>query len=654
MDHQDPGPEATSAAPPASSPAEAPPRQAPLPLVEFPEVEQSDGLRLPPAYLVVDHCVRLSPGLALLQGWMTDPARRLRQLVATRPAQPSLPLVPGPATHGRPDVDDGLRPAFEGRGLSLPEGCTQGFFGLVTLSAGQDSVTVEAELDAGTPRRWSLPVQDDPAQAVAFMRREAAAVWLPAAVGLVLDALHELPEVMQERLGELGRQIPLRQPANSTTGRLEIDLAARIGDGLFLMGWGLTQAGKAPRHLLLRSEGSSTMRVVTPGHVARPDVVAAFNGQRPVRDQDLGLVAWVPGLGADAGRQGWSLLAGDSEGGLVERRLSVQDGLAQEQTVTAMLHSVPLSSSAFRRTYDLHTGPALESLFRLRRRQDRPQVKAQYFGPAPVDPEVSIIVPLYGRWDFMEYQIAQFVHDPELRRHELIYYVDDPSIYDGIVQYWRSTWPLYELPFTLAYAGENLGFAGANNAAATVAKGRRLLLLNSDVIPTEPGWISRLTQALDTAPQAGVVGPVLMYGDGAIQHAGMQFQTYPHWGDLWTNLHPGKGWPVEWVDSQGPAVMPALTGACMLMDAERYRALGGLDEGFIRGDFEDSDLCLKIRAEGLLPYLVPDVRLFHLERQSQDINARVDTRTLLTVFNCWRHTQRWGDTLQALSEETQS
>ena len=87
------------------------------------------------------------------------------------------------------------------------------------------------------------------------------------------------------------------------------------------------------------------------------------------------------------------------------------------------------------------------------------------------------------------------------------------------------------------------------------------------------------------------------------------------------------------------------------MSRELYLRVGGLDEGYIRGDFEDSDLCLKVRQLGLKPYLVPDVRLYHLERQSQGLRAQVTTRTLLSLFNCWRYNRRWDDTITRLTQE---
>ena len=48
-------------------------------------------------------------------------------------------------------------------------------------------------------------------------------------------------------------------------------------------------------------------------------------------------------------------------------------------------------------------------------------------GTPPGNPEVTIVVPLYRRTDYLEHQLAQFVHDPELQGADLIYVLDSPE-----------------------------------------------------------------------------------------------------------------------------------------------------------------------------------------------------------------------------------
>jgi GT2 family glycosyltransferase len=65
----------------------------------------------------------------------------------------------------------------------------------------------------------------------------------------------------------------------------------------------------------------------------------------------------------------------------------------------------------------------------------------------------------------------------------------------------------------------NLGYAGANNQAARVARGEFLVLLNNDT-EALPGWLAAM---LRTAREQGVgaVGAKLIFPDRTAQHAGV-------------------------------------------------------------------------------------------------------------------------------------
>jgi GT2 family glycosyltransferase len=90
-------------------------------------------------------------------------------------------------------------------------------------------------------------------------------------------------------------------------------------------------------------------------------------------------------------------------------------------------------------------------------------------------------------------------------------------------------------------------------------------------------------------------------------------------------------------------VVPAVTGACMLVRRCDFDAVGGWDTGYLIGDFEDSDLCLKLRSSGLASAYLPTVQLTHLERQSMRALGSGEYRMRVTLWNALRHQQRWGE-----------
>jgi GT2 family glycosyltransferase len=268
-------------------------------------------------------------------------------------------------------------------------------------------------------------------------------------------------------------------------------------------------------------------------------------------------------------------------------------------------------------------------------------------GKAPAKPEVSIVVPLYGRIDFMEHQLAQFVHDPEFKRADLIYVLDSPNLAEPFLHGATQLAQLYDVPFRAVVLSQNVGFSGANNLGAALARGRLLLLLNSDVIPRERGWLSRLKEFYEATPGIGALAPKLLYEDDSIQHAGLYFRREVDTG-MWNNEHYYKGLHRTLAPANVTRAVPAVTGACMMIELALYKKLGGLQGMYVQGDYEDSDMCLRLRKEGRESWYLPTVELYHLEGQSYPSA----TRQLAGAYNQWLHTHMWSDQIATAMELT--
>jgi GT2 family glycosyltransferase len=290
--------------------------------------------------------------------------------------------------------------------------------------------------------------------------------------------------------------------------------------------------------------------------------------------------------------------------------------------------------------FDKALGMAVEAVAAARA-PPRHDIDSAQFGAAPPSPDISVIVPLYGRFDFLRHQLAHFAADNDMRRADLIYVVDDPAIATATLDLAARYHEVFGVPFRVLSYGENRGYAGANNIGARHARGRRAVFLNSDVIPRQPGWLSVLAAALDGLPGAAAVGPLLQFADGAIQHAGMYPRKDPGWPGFLLNSHRRMGLP--WTAGDEPSEHPMLTAACLMVRTADFHDVGGFDESYLVGDFEDSDLCLAIRRRGGRMYLVPAARLWHLERQSQGLAGQPADRQLLTLFNAWRYTRKIRD-----------
>jgi GT2 family glycosyltransferase len=305
------------------------------------------------------------------------------------------------------------------------------------------------------------------------------------------------------------------------------------------------------------------------------------------------------------------------------------------------LNSFEVRYNEVSRAFDRTVGPAVELLNR-QRLGCRTSPDLIEFGPVNTAPEFTIIVPLYGRLDFIEYQLAFMSSHPAAFNYEFIYVLDDPPKRREAERLFHSAFTRFQIPFRVLMMEQNVGFAPANNAGLREARGRYVCFLNSDVFPGPNDWLEQLASRLENNPDIGTVGPVLLYADGSVQHQGMIFKKLSEYGNWSFPDHPGKG--MRRVASPGLSRHISITGACMVMRRDLAIELGGFNEAFIIGDFEDTDLCLRLHGVGLGSAVDTGVQMYHLERKSQATSAQA-WRMNLTLYNAWVHEKLWATTI---------
>ena len=224
-----------------------------------------------------------------------------------------------------------------------------------------------------------------------------------------------------------------------------------------------------------------------------------------------------------------------------------------------------------------------------------------------------MVVTLYGRIDFLHHQVLHFAQDPGMREAELIYVLDSPELSEPLHHLASQIHALHGFPFRVAKLSRNAGFPVANILGTALARGRLLLLLNSDVLPDRPGWLEQMVSFYDSQPDIGALGPKLLFEDDSIQHAGVYFEREADSG-LWGNLHYFKGLHRDFPAASVTRPVPALTGACLMVDRALYEEVGGLRHEYIlQGGYEDSDLCLRLIDRGRRNWYLADAELYHLE-----------------------------------------
>ena len=159
-------------------------------------------------------------------------------------------------------------------------------------------------------------------------------------------------------------------------------------------------------------------------------------------------------------------------------------------------------------------------------------------------------------------------------------------------------------------------YSAINNHGAAFAKGEYLLLLNNDTCILEPESIARM-YALASKPCVGAVGALLLYPDNRVQHAGIILGHGGIAGHAWEGESPAEPMePFSELVFSHTHNVSAVTGACMLLKTSFYKGVGGMDES-LAVTFNDVDLCMRLRSEGLRILMCPQACLLHDESASR-------------------------------------
>lgn len=250
------------------------------------------------------------------------------------------------------------------------------------------------------------------------------------------------------------------------------------------------------------------------------------------------------------------------------------------------------------------------------------------------EPRVSAIVVNYNAGPLLAELASSLAGQPGLSE----FIVVDNASSDGSLELLEAG-RIRGMPLRVVKNPRNLGFAVACNQGAALAVDRHLLFINPDC-RMAAGALARLTALLESRPDVGVAGPLILNADGSEQRGCRRYLPDPRRA-LMRVLGLGKpavagrvagfdlaGTPLP----EGPAEVEAISGACMLVRSEVFEELGGWDEEYFL-HCEDLDLCMRIKHAGFKTMFVPDAVVNH----AQGVSSR-----RRPVFVLWhKHRGMW-------------
>ena len=165
----------------------------------------------------------------------------------------------------------------------------------------------------------------------------------------------------------------------------------------------------------------------------------------------------------------------------------------------------------------------------------------------------------------------------------------------------------------LLFSKSNIGFAKAVNQGAKEASGDALLILNPDAYLSKDALQEMLSQL--GKDNVAASGPLICFPDGTEQAGGRRQTPTParafaklfglsRLGLMRDHNLAGTDLPSE------PQEVEALSGACMLIRADVFHELGGMDEAYTM-HCEDLDFCMRANLEGHKLMFVPSAVVVH-------------------------------------------
>lgn len=245
----------------------------------------------------------------------------------------------------------------------------------------------------------------------------------------------------------------------------------------------------------------------------------------------------------------------------------------------------------------------------------------------PQNLDLSLIIPTHNTCELVIGCVNSILANSDQIRCEIIV-VDDAST-DGTVERLRSLFPQIQVLFNPV----SLGYGGAANKGSSMARGRHIAILNSD-IEVVADALAVLVAYLDSHPEIGAVGPKLINPDGTLQKS---FSRHPSVianfvrlviPETWFThpaimklvrqsanlLHLNLGRLAE--EPEIPTVVECMMGAFFVMRHEVYATIGGFDaEGFYMFA-EEGDLFFRMQKAGWKACYVPQATVVHFGGQT--------------------------------------
>jgi glycosyltransferase involved in cell wall biosynthesis len=237
-----------------------------------------------------------------------------------------------------------------------------------------------------------------------------------------------------------------------------------------------------------------------------------------------------------------------------------------------------------------------------------------YRVPTPA-PHVSVLIPMRDKVHLTQACVQTLKRITRYDNYETI--VIDNDSQEEVSKSWLHEFAAEPCNRVIDVSGK-FSYSRINNEAVRKSTGEILLFLNNDIEILHEGWMSEMVGQL-IQRQVGAVGARLWYSNNTLQHGGIILGP----GFVSTHLFRGsvRGEMRPFARNVLCQNFSAVTGACLAVKREYFNQVGGFNETDLPVQYNDVDLCLRLREAGYDVVWTPHAELIHHESRSRGYNT---------------------------------
>jgi GT2 family glycosyltransferase/glycosyltransferase involved in cell wall biosynthesis len=218
-------------------------------------------------------------------------------------------------------------------------------------------------------------------------------------------------------------------------------------------------------------------------------------------------------------------------------------------------------------------------------------------------PVVSIIVPTFNQLNFSR-ECFESIYSYTKIPFELIVIINNKS--DGTIEYLQQLSKVHN-NIRILTNDENQGFPVSINQGINVSVSEFVLIINNDIVVTED-WLESLLDVANKNESVGIVGPISNEVSGVQKDKEANYKSIDE-----MHLYAAS---IREKNKNKITQFPRVAFLCTLIKKEVIDKIGGLDERFSPGNFEDDDFCLRAQLAGFKTVIANDVFIHHYGSKS--------------------------------------